>query len=88
LPLAEDLNLRLIDIVREAGTWFAVPSQTIKIEKAEEFDGQRRAEVEEIVSQWRKTDQLPFPELSDVEIEKLEDSLDYPPLGSPQAKKP
>jgi len=87
LQLAEDLNLRLIDIVREAGTWFAIPSRTIKMEKAEGFDAQRRTEVEEIVAQWRKEDQLPFPELSDEEIAKLEDSLDYPPQGSPQAQK-
>jgi len=87
LQSAEDLNLRLVDIVREAGTWFAVPTRTIKMETAEEFDVQRRTEVEEIVSQWRKTDQLPFPELSDEEIKKLEDSLDYPPQGSPQARK-
>jgi len=87
LQLAEDLNLRLVDIVREAGTWFAVPTRTIKMETAEEFDGERRAEVEEIVSQWRKTDQLPFPELSDEEIGKLDGSLDYPPKGSQQAQK-
>lgn len=87
LELAEDLNLRLIDIVKDSGTWFAVPSQTIKIEQREEIDGQRRAEVEAIVAQWRKEDQLPFPELSTEEMEMLEDSLDYPPKGSPQAKK-
>jgi len=81
------LNLRLVDIVKEAETWFAVPSQTIKIEKAEKIDGQRCAEAEAIVEQWRKEDQLPFPELSDAEIETLEDSLDYPPKGSPQAQK-
>ncbi len=87
LQLVEDLNLRLVDIVRETGTWFAVPTRTIKMETADEFDEQRRTEVEEIVSQWRKTDQLPFPELSDEEIEKLENSLDYPPKGSQQAQK-
>ncbi len=49
------------------------------------MDGQRRTEVEGIVAQWREEDKLPFPELSDKEIERLEDSLDYPPQGSPQA---
>ena len=87
LELAEDLNLRLIDTVRNAGTWFAAPSQTIKIEQNEEIDGQRRTEVEEVVAQWRKEDQLPFPELSEKEIQTLEGSLDYPPQGSPQTKK-
>jgi MscS family membrane protein len=87
LELAEDLNLRLIDKVRDAGTWFAMPSQTIKIEQDEKSDGKRRAEIESIVAQWRKEDQLPFPELGNEEIGKLEDSLDYPPKGSPQAKK-
>jgi len=87
LELAEDLNLRLIDTVRNAGTWFAVPSRTVRIEQGEDFDGHRRTEVEEVVAQWRKEDQLPFPELSEKEIETIEDSLDYPPQGSPQSKK-
>lgn len=85
--MAEDLNLRLIDTVRKAGTWFAVPSRTVKIEQGEEFDGPRPTEVEEVVAKWRKEDQLPFPELSEKEIETLVGSLDYPPQGSPQAKK-
>jgi len=87
LEVVEDLNLRLIDIVRAAGTWFAVPSQTIKMEKGEELDGERRVEVEAMVAQWRKEDHFPFPDLSEAEIETLEDSLDYPPKGSPHAGK-
>ena len=87
LEVAEDLNLRLVDIVKEAGTWFSLPSQTLKIEQGEESDGQRRAEIEAIVEQWRKEDQLPFPDFTDEEIEALGDSLDYPPKGSPQAEK-
>jgi len=62
--LAEDLNLRLIDTVKNAGTWFTVPSQTIKIEQNKAIDGNRRTKVEEEVAQWRKEDQLPLPELS------------------------
>ncbi len=34
---------------------------------------------------WRKNRKLPFPSLEREEIERLRDTLDYPPFGSPKA---
>lgn len=87
LAIQEDLFLRMADIVTEAGTAFAFPSQTAYLARDSGLDAERKEHAEGKVEHWRGRDKLPFPEFEDEERERLEDILDYPPKGSPRADK-
>jgi len=82
--MREDLNLRIMDIVKEAGTSFAFPSLTAYAAEDAGLDGERGRQAEARVEEWRTKGRLPFPELDEAQRETLEDRLDYPPEGSPQ----
>ena len=83
LAIQEDLLLRMADIVRDAGTSFAFPSQTAYFTRDTGLDLERRDEAQSQVENWRARGRLPFPEFEDEARERLEDVLDYPPQGSP-----
>ncbi len=84
--IREDINLRIMDIVKEAGTGFAFPSQTTYFGRDAGLDAERGQEAETQVQEWRSRGQLPFPEFDEDTRGKKEDILDYPPLGSPEYK--
>ena len=88
LAIQEDVLLRMEDIVNEAGSGFAFPSQTAYLLRDKGLDRERSSEAEARVRQWRGSGKLPFPEFADNEREKLNDILDYPPKGSPQYQPP
>jgi MscS family membrane protein len=83
LEIAEDLNLRLMDIVERAGTGFAFPSQTTYFETSPGLDPQRAQEIEKTVRAWRERGELYIPSFPDQQIRRLGGTLDYPPEGSP-----
>jgi MscS family membrane protein len=83
LGIREDLNLRIMDIVAEAGTGFAFPSQTAYLAKDAGLDAQRGEDAANQVGFWRARGKLPFPEFEEEERGRLENLLDYPPKGSP-----
>ncbi|MDH3580476.1 MAG: mechanosensitive ion channel, partial [Hyphomicrobiales bacterium] len=83
LGIQEDLNLRIIDIVAEAGTGFAFPSQTAYLGRDAGVDIERSHEAETQVQKWRSKGQLPFPDFDEGLRGEKEDILDYPPEGSP-----
>ncbi len=82
LAVQEDLFLRMADIVSEAGSGFAFPSQTAYLARDAGLDDERATTAESRVSQQRAVGKLPFPEFEEEERERLEDILDYPPKGS------
>ncbi len=82
--MREDLNLRIMDIVKEAGTSFAFPSFTAYSAKDAGLDDERGRRAEAQVEGWRSKAALPFPELDEAQRAAIEDGLDYPPKGSPQ----
>ncbi len=83
--IREDVYLRVYDVVKEAGTGFAFPSQTLYMARDGGLDDDRGEAAEAAVKRWRKTGRLPFPRLPREEIDRLEATLDYPPYGSPEA---
>jgi MscS family membrane protein len=85
LEVAEDLNLRIMEIVAAAGSSFAFPSQTTYIEKGTGLNETRAREAESQVDQWRQQNELFLPGFPPEKIDDLRDTLDYPPNGSPQA---
>jgi MscS family membrane protein len=86
--IREDVLLRVNDIVREAGTGFAFPSQTMYFSRDQGLDEKSSQAAVKAVQSWRRSGKLPFPRLSRERIEGLHGTLDYPPRGSVEAGSP
>lgn len=84
LEVAEDLNLRIMDIVEKAGTGFAFPSQTTYIEQGEPLSDETQEEIAERVAKWREENALYLPRFPKDAIEELRNTLDYPVEGAPK----
>ncbi|HSM73258.1 MAG TPA: mechanosensitive ion channel family protein [Desulfobacterales bacterium] len=83
--IREDVLLRINDIVREAGTGFAFPSQTMYFSRDQGLDEKCSQAAVKAVQSWRRSGKLPFPRLSRERIDRLHATLDYPPRGSVEA---
>jgi MscS family membrane protein len=86
LEIAEDLNLRVMDIVGQAGTELAVPSQIQYGVEGKPLDEERVRMAEAHVREWRAQQALYLPNFPPEKIEELKGSLDYPPAGSPDRR--
>jgi MscS family membrane protein len=82
LKVREDILLRMMDIIRESGTGFAFPSQTLYLGRDAELDLDRKRDAESEVRAWREAGELPFPDFDDETVARIDGSLDYPPRGS------
>lgn len=82
LSINEDILLRIADIIAEAGTGFAFPSQTTYLARDQGLDGERAAKAEAEVDEWREKNQLPFPDFDPGLRWEMEDILDYPQRGA------
>jgi len=83
--IREDVLLRVHDIITEAGTGFAFPSTTLYLGKDSGLDEETGKKASARVEDWRRSGQLPFPRFSPAQLERIDDTLDYPPRGSPEA---
>ena len=82
----EDVLLRVGDIVKEAGSRFALPAQTLFLGRDAGIDGERGEVAGEAVAAWREAGELPFPRFPAERIDALQGTLDYPPRGSFEAE--
>jgi MscS family membrane protein len=82
LSIREDIFLRMIKIVRDSGTGFAFPSQTLYLGRDGGLDPEGTREAEAHVSAWREAGELPFPDFDEQTIARIDGTLDYPPHGS------
>ena len=85
LAIQEDIFLRTMGIVKEAGTGFAIPAQTNYLASDAGTDEERTREAEARVQAWRSSGNLPFPDTPKDRQQAIKDSLDFPPKGSPDA---
>lgn len=85
LAIQEDLYLRMLDVVAASGTGFAFPSQTLYLTRDRGLDAERSAAAVAEVQRWRDEETLPFPDFSPGEVERVQDTLAWPPRGSPAA---
>ena len=60
LGIREDLNLRIMEIIKAARTNFAFPSQTAYFTQDSGLDAKRSGEAEAQVENWRAKGKLPF----------------------------
>ena len=88
LAIREDILLRMEDIINEAGTGFAFPSQTAYLAQDTGLDTKQKDHAEKQVKQWRSAGKLPFPEFENKVRKELSDTLDFPPKGSPSYTPP
>lgn len=87
LSIREDLLLRIMQIIADAGTSFAFPSTVNYWTRDPGNNPTLTQQAEETVQAWRNSSSLPFPNLSPDEIRHLDGTLDFPPKGSPPPPK-
>ena len=85
--IREDVLMRASDIVRDAGSGFAFPSQTLYMRRDDGLDVGRGSKAVADVVNWRRSGTLPFPQMPHARADELKGTLDYPPFGSPDAKR-
>ena len=85
IAIREDLLLRIMDIVKNSGTAFAFPSQTLYFSRDTGLDKEKAAAAEQQVQRWRDQHQLPFPDFAPAEKPGFRGSITYPPPGSATA---
>lgn len=81
----EDVMLRIKEIVEVSGTSFAFPSSTLYVARDGGLDAEKGDRAKRAIAHWRKERELPFPRFSARLREGFDDSLRYPPPGSPDA---
>lgn len=86
LSIQEDILLRIEDIVMESGSGFAFPSQTSYLCRDSGLESENAKKVEAEVGRWREENELPFPEFSEKQRRQMENTLSFPPKGSPGKK--
>jgi len=87
LAIREDIYLLFMAAVSEAGTGFAFPSTTTYVGRDDGLDEEASRLAEARVKQWRETGELPFPAFSRERRSEVENTLVWPPPGSPDARK-
>ena len=85
LGIREDVLLRIMDLVKESGTGFAFPSQTLYFGRDDGLDANRTEVAEAQVRQWRDANRLPFPNFSPEQMREMHGSVVYPPPGSAES---
>jgi MscS family membrane protein len=85
LAIQEDILLRVMKLLKQAGTGFSLPSQTLYMARDEGVDSAGREASEKRVREWASAQELPFPDLTEEHRKRISDKLDFPPEGSPGA---
>jgi small-conductance mechanosensitive channel len=78
----EDVLLRMMAVVTDAGAQFAFPSVVHYQAQDTGSDPALVARAEAAVEEWRSAEDLPFPDFEWQTKAELSNSLDYPPAGS------
>jgi MscS family membrane protein len=75
LEIAEDLYLRIMDIIAAAGSGFAFPSQTTYVEPGSGLDPDRARAAEAQVQAWRERGELYLPRFPAEKIAEIDNTL-------------
>jgi MscS family membrane protein len=79
LAVAEDINLRIVDIALNAGANFCGPGQTVQLSEIQAGSAEQIDHIKAALREWRELDRNPFPNFSTDDIGTLKNTLDYPP---------
>ena len=80
----EDVLFRICEIVKSSGAEFAFPSQTLYIGRDARPEQHRSEKARDEVAKWRENHQLPFPRFPSSKLKEIDNTLNYPPRGSPE----
>jgi len=86
LEIQEDLLLHMMDLVEKSGTSFAFPSQTVYLTRDRGRSNEKSEKAEGEVHKWKNENNLQLPRFDPEQIEKLRNSINYPPEGSVNRK--
>jgi MscS family membrane protein len=78
LAVAEDLNLRMIELVHAAGAVFSGPGQVLQIREFHRASEDTLADVETQLERWRSEDSPRFPDLKEEDKVRLAASIGLP----------
>jgi MscS family membrane protein len=87
LAIQEDLLLRMMDLMKNAGTSLASSSQMLVRSRDSGSDKDRTAAVHDEVKKWRDSGEMPFPDYDPADIARFRDSLPYPSQDSAKTEK-
>jgi len=87
LEIAEDVNLRIMDVIKNAGTELAIPTQIEYKINQEPLEETQIRKTEDRVQEWRTQQALYIPKFPPEKITELRGTLDYPPEGSAVSKR-
>ena len=71
-----------MDVVAEAGTGFAFPSQTLYLGKDTGLSEEKTKAAEAKVREWRSKGELDVPSFDAIRVRDLKNRIIYPPEGS------
>ena len=74
LAVAEDLNLRIVEIAQNAGAVFSGPGQYVHFSEFKAGSPEQLAQIEATLEQWRQQDRLPFPNYGADDIASFKDN--------------
>jgi MscS family membrane protein len=74
----EDLLLRMMDLVADAGTSVAMPSQTLYLSRDSGVEKDKAESATKKIADLRDSNQLPFPDFHDKDISSFQGTIDYP----------
>ncbi len=79
LAVAEDINLRVVEIAQNTGAIFCGPGQLVQFGDVQPTSAEQLGHIEATLQEWREQDRLPFPDFGVDDIATLKNTLDYPP---------
>lgn len=79
LAIQEDIMLRVMKVVKEAGTAFGRPERLLYMARDPGLDAAARMAAEQRVREGATDEQPPFPDPVETERAQVTDRLDYPP---------
>lgn len=78
LAAAEDLNLRMIELVHAAGAVFSGPGQVLQVRDFYQASDEKMAEVHAQLDSWKSEEKLPFPDYTEAEKAALRGAIELP----------
>jgi MscS family membrane protein len=80
--IREDLLLRMLDVVEDAGGSLALPAQTLFIARDSGVQKEKAAQAMKKIEELRDEKHLPFPDYHENEIAAFKGSIEYPQAES------
>ncbi|HET7892736.1 MAG TPA: mechanosensitive ion channel family protein [Candidatus Sulfotelmatobacter sp.] len=84
----EDLLLRIMDVMEDAGGGLALPAQTLYLSRDGGVEKEKADKAVKKIAELRDGKQLPFPDFHEDDISSFKGSIDYPQPESAVRKTP